>query len=124
MVGAVVVLWFVAWPEDPVSRANFRGIEVGMPVAEVCRVLGAPQVDVEELGMVGGPGTYSVNFGPSAEEQRRRGFRVCRRQQWSSPDITIIVISDPEGQVVCRYSGEGQEPYWLARLRSWLSRWL
>jgi hypothetical protein len=123
LIGAVVVLSFVARSSNPVSRANFRRIEVGMPQAEVCSLLGAPEYEVEELGLVYGPETYTVNFGQSDEERRRRGFRDYRRQQWTSPEISIIVISDSEGKVVCRYSGKGREPYWLALLRSWLSRW-
>ena len=120
---AVVVLSSVARPANPVSRDNFRRIEVGMARAEVRGLLRPPKYEAEEVSLVTGPETYAVTFGQSGEEERRRGFRKVRRQQWTSSEISIIVISDAKGTVVCRYSGEGREPYLLALLRSWLSRW-
>jgi WD40 repeat protein len=102
-----------------------RGRHSGFLRSTVVRAArAAPEYDAEELGLVDGPETYTVNFGQSYEERRQRGFRDYRRQQWTSPEISIIVISEPEGRVVCRYGGKGREPYWLALLRSWLSRWL
>jgi hypothetical protein len=57
------------------------------------------------------------------EELLRDGFQEYVRQQWYSPEITIIVVSNPSGETVCRYKGEGvaAKP-WLDAFRSWLSR--
>jgi hypothetical protein len=120
---AVVALLIVLWSPNPVTRANFGRIRIGMSQAELHRLLGAPDYQTVESGLVDGPETYITNRDLSDEERQRRGFRDCRRQQWTSPEVTIVVISDTDGQVVCRYSGDGQRSGWLTFLRSWLSRW-
>ena len=58
-----------------------------------------------ELGWVQGPALYSVNFSRDEAKLRREGYRTYRRQQWTSSELAIIVISEPEGGVVCRYRG-------------------
>jgi len=119
----VVALVLVPLFKNPVSRANFGRIHVGMSQAEVYRLLGQPEYQSVELGLVDGPETYTINFGQTVEERRRRGFREYQREQWCASGITITVIADLDhGRVVCRYIVEG-EPNWIAVLRSWLSRW-
>ena len=120
---AVVAVVFVLWHRGAVTRASFQRIQVGMSQAELCGLLGRPEVDTMELGMVQGPDTYSIIVGGSDDERRQEGFMNYRRQQWASPEITIIVISDPDGSAVCRYSREGQSLLgWLDLVRSWISR--
>jgi hypothetical protein len=112
------------FPQERVSQANFEKIELGMSQAAVQRILGPPEYQTIELGMVQGPKTYSIDFHARPEELRLRGHRDYKRQQWSSPEITIIVIWDAGGSVVCRYTGEGQRRlnplelvwYWISRL--------
>jgi hypothetical protein len=118
---AAVAVGFVWWPREAVTRANFQLIQVGMSQADLCDLLGRPDYDTVELGLVQGPETYTVNFSQSDDERHRRGFRNYRHQQWTASEITIVVISDPEGHVVCRYSSEGQGRRWFDSLRSWVS---
>ena len=114
----------VLLPRERVTRANLEKIELDMSQAGLHGLLGPPDYQTVELGMVNGPNSYSTNFGDSAKELRLRGYRDYTRQQWHSPEITIITISDAEGRVVCKYSGEGQRRvnaidivwYWLRRL--------
>jgi hypothetical protein len=124
LAGASVALLLVLWPSNPVTWANFRRIQVGISEPELRSLQGTPEYQTVESGLVDGPETYVTNRDQSDEERRRRGFRDYRRQQWASSEIMIIAISDPDGRVVCRYSGEGRRSDWLAFLRSWLSRWL
>jgi hypothetical protein len=119
---AAVAVVFVSWPRETVTRANFQRIQVGMSQAELWALFGRPEYDTVELGLVPGPETFTVNFDQSDDERHRRGFRNYRRQQWTSREITIVVISEPDGGVVCRYSCEGQWRGWREFLRSWVSR--
>jgi hypothetical protein len=114
---ATFMLALVLWPHGTVTRANFQRIRVGMSQADLRDLLGQPEYDTVELGLVKGSETYSLNFTESEEKRRERGFRNYRRQQWSSSEITIIAISDLEGSVVCRYAGGGQRRSWLDLLR-------
>jgi hypothetical protein len=113
LAAAAVATMFFLWPRRAVTLANFQRIQLGMSQADLCSLLGQPEYDTVELGLVRGPETYSLNFHESEKERLRRGFRDYRRQQWTSSEIMIIVISDPDGSVVCRYSGDGQRPGWL-----------
>jgi hypothetical protein len=119
---AAVAVVFVSWPRGAVTRANFQRIQVGMSQADLSGLLGPPDYDTVELGLVQGPETYTVSFGESDDERHRRGFRNYRRQQWTSSEVEIVVISDSAGSVVCRYRSEGQSSSWLDFLRSWISR--
>jgi hypothetical protein len=123
LTGVGVALLLVLWPSNPVTRANFRKIQVGMSQAELRSLLGPPEYQTVESGLVDGPEVYVTNQNQSDEERRQRGFREYLRQQWTSAEIEIVSISDSEGTVVCRYSGEGRRLDWIAFLRSWLSRW-
>jgi hypothetical protein len=119
---AVVLL---LWPRGAATQANFERIQVGMSQADLRGLLGRPEYDFVELGLVQGPEIYALDFGRTADQLRQRGFRAYRRQHWRSLDMTFTVISDPAGGVVCRYSrygGKGTSPGWLEYLRSWVSR--
>jgi hypothetical protein len=122
VIGLVSLLLFLrsSTPPSPVTRANFQRIEVGMSQSDLRSLLGAPEYDATELGRINGPDSYSLNFIQSEKERRQSGYRDYRRQQWTSSECSIIVISDPERKVVCRYTREGQKPARLAFFRSWL----
>jgi hypothetical protein len=120
---ASVVLSFVPWSSNPVSRANFGRIQLGMSQAEVHSLLGKPGIQTVQLGLVTGPDRYVTNFSQSVEECRQRGFRDYQWQQWISTELSIVVVFDLESRVVCRYAGPGEKPYWIEVLQSWLSRW-
>ena len=116
----VAAVLFTLWPKQRISSANFDKIEIGMPQAELRELLGAPEFDSVVFGLVEGPKTFSTNFHFSNEQLRQRGFRDYGYQQWNSSDITIVVISDQQGEVVCRYNLEGQPWDWPAFLRRFI----
>jgi hypothetical protein len=120
VVGALVV---VLWPRDRVTRENFAKIRVGMSQLELYQLLGSPGYQVVEIGLVDRPDSYSINKSLSVEAKRQQGFRDYRRQHWTSPKLAISVISDLEGQVVCRYTGPGQKRDWMAFVRDRLFGW-
>jgi hypothetical protein len=115
--GIVILL-----PRERVTRANFERIEIGMSVADVQTLLGRrPEVQAVDSGRVLGPSSYSVDLGP--KRLHRDGYQNYTRQQWSSPELTINVISDANGRIVCRYSHEGQRrPSVFDIVRFWLFR--
>jgi hypothetical protein len=107
LAGAVVTLSWIVLGGNQVTRSNFDRIQLGMSRADVHDLLGPPEFQVVESGLVDGPASYITNREQTDEERRRRGFRDYRREQWSSSEIEIVVISDLEGRVVCRYPGLG-----------------
>lgn len=119
VVGLVALLVY-AWPKGRVTRASFAKIRIGMSQTELHDLLGrAPDLRAMDLGRVEGPDRYAVNFATDPKELRRKGYGDYWREQWTSSEVTIIVITDLKGQVVCRYTGGGQ-----SRLRdfwNWLS---
>jgi hypothetical protein len=121
VVGAAL---FVAWPKNPITRANVARLQIGISQAELRHLLGEPDSQIVESGLVDGPEHYITNRDLSDDERRRRGFREYRREEWTSAEVDVVVISDTEGRVVCKYSGPGQPTDWFARLRFWLSRLL
>jgi hypothetical protein len=64
------------------------GVQIGMSQAEPCGLLGRPQYEALEVGLVEGPEKYAVNFGQGSDEQSPRDFRNYRRQQWISSELT------------------------------------
>jgi hypothetical protein len=120
---ALAVLAIIFRPRLRVTQANFHRIQIGMSQAELSALLGPPELQVLESGLVEGPEKYITNSSQTEEQARQRGFRDYHRQQWASSEITIIAISDPEGRVACRYSAGGRTADWLDYLRSWLPPW-
>ncbi len=117
---AIVVstLVIALWPKQRITKANFDKIQIGMSQEELRRLLGPPEFDKVEVGLVKDPNTYSITLSTPPEELRRQGHKDYRWQQWTSSEISIVVVSDMEGQVVCRYPGPGQEWDWREFLRS------
>jgi hypothetical protein len=118
---AALVLSMVLW--ERVTRQKLGAIRIGMSQAELRHLLGPPDNRVVETGLVNGPGHYSTNSFLSEDEKRRMGFRTYQREQWSSREVSIVVISDLQGKAVCRYAGPGHKRDWISLLRAWLSRW-
>lgn len=119
-----------AWTRERVTLANFGKIEVGMAESQVREILGrGPAYRNIELGLVTDPGNYSENSTLNFYELKRRGYRDYQRAQWNSDEITICVIFEMSGRVVCRYSGEGQprvnwSDYFVAIIRRQLAKLL
>jgi len=86
---------------EPISEATLAKIRIGMSKAELHYLLGPSTVVVAELGIVLGPDQYSGPFEPGTRE----GLQNYVREQWNSPDFVIIVISDRDGRVACKYAG-------------------
>ena len=114
----VATVTVAVWPKQRVTAANFDKIQIGMSQAELRELLGTPEFDFVELGLVEESEGYVTNKNFNEEQLRQRGFRDYRHQQWTSTEITISVISDQEGEVVWRYRGQGQPGNWDAFLRS------
>jgi hypothetical protein len=115
------VLLFVLWPGKRVTKANFEHIAIGMPQSDLHALLGTPEYEARESGLVVGPESYIVNATQSEEEQRRRGFLDYQRQQWSSQELSIVVILDADQRVACRYTGPAQQSF-FERIRIYLSK--
>ena len=94
-----------------------------MALADLTEMLGKPSIQIAELGKVDGPETYTLNFSQTEAERRARGFQDYQRLQWDSREISITVITDPAGTVVCRYKSEGGKVSWLDFFRSLLPPW-
>ena len=94
VVTAVIVVLLL--PGERVTEANYEKIKLGMSQAEVQRLLGPP-------------------------DHEDRGDSIY--QQWHSPELTIILISDGAGGVRARWSGKGKRTasvfemlwYWMMR---------
>ena len=97
---------FVFWPR--VTEANFEKITDQMSFQEVERLLGTPSYDTTELGLVRGSGTYVTNDSLPIQKKIAMGYQDYRRVQWSSRQLTIIVIFDSSGIVATRYRSDGQ----------------
>ncbi len=119
---AAVALAFLWLAQERVTTANFERIRIGMPQAELHRLLGKPAYQTVELGIVRGPGEYAMNP-RSADELLPLGYSYVTREQWSSPELSIIAITNADGEVVCRYRAEGQAGGdWRYTAYLWLSR--
>ncbi len=122
LMALIVVL--ILKPRGNITQATFQRIRIGMTESGLRHLLGRPDYQTVELGLVRGPMSYSVDFGSNKELLRQQGHRDYARQQWSSAELTIIAISDTEGKVVCCYRGEGQKNsptwrviwYWISQL--------
>jgi hypothetical protein len=93
-----------------------------MSQADLRELLGAPEFDCAELGLVEGPDDYIAYSSSNDEKLRQQGFRDYRRQHWTSSQISIVVVSDKQGQVVCRYTSHGEPWNWRVLLR-YLINW-
>jgi hypothetical protein len=111
------------WRPNPVSPESFERIRVGMTREEVIDLLGKPGYEAMQLGLVNGPDSYSTNSHFSPTELRRMGYPDFRFQQWTSRTVSIMVVTDGEDRVACRYAREGRRPDWLGWLRSFLRPW-
>lgn len=123
---ALIIVVLILKPRGNITQATFQKFRIGMTESGLRDLLGRPDYQTVELGLVRGPMSYSVVFGsnsPTKEELRQQGHRDYTRQQWDSTEITITAISDTEGTVVCCYSGQGQKPFsWFDFVCHWISR--
>jgi hypothetical protein len=104
--GCVVIAGIVIMllARERVTEANFVKVTLGMSEADVRRLLGPPDF---EPGCR--PALYdAAELYDAADFHFATGYRYYTRQQWSSPEITIALCSDPDDRVAHRYRGEGQ----------------
>jgi len=107
----VATLVFTFWPKQRITKANFDKIQIGMSQEELLQLLGTPEIDTVQLGLVEDPQTFII----LGSDSRYKDYRF---QQWTSSEISIGVVSDSEGQLVCRYSNPGREWDWRVFFRS------
>lgn len=91
-----------------VTATNYDRIRHSMSMQEVRQLLGRPDYDQTEYGIIGISGAYVTNDSLSDEEKIDLGYQKYRRLQWTSREITIVVVFDMNGLVATRYSGDGQ----------------
>ena len=91
-----------------VTAENYARIDVGMAMADVEQILGKPKYDDTEYGVIGNTGAYVTNYSLSDQEKLEIGYQKYRRLQWTSPEITIVVVFDSNGLAATRYRSEGQ----------------
>jgi hypothetical protein len=119
--GIGVMVAFVYQREAWISRGNYARIHRGMSEADVMRLLGSPDHDMMQFGLVSaaeGPGAYAANFLGPTPELRKRGYEDYRFLQWASPEITIVIICNKSGSVAAKYTAPGQE----RSMQSWFNR--
>ena len=92
LVAGIVLLLL---PRERVTRANFDKIEIGMSVADVERLLGPPDFEYP-------PNPYFDSQG------RKQRYQDCAGHGWSSPEITILLISNGDSRIVRRDRADGQ----------------
>jgi hypothetical protein len=59
---AVSVLVFSFWPRERITQANFQKIQVGMSQAGLRELLGEPEYEAVEFGLVQGPGNLCTQL--------------------------------------------------------------
>ena len=113
---AIVVLAgvFFLLAHETVTPANFGRLRIGLSQAEVHELLGPPRGRWNDVGNVTGPDQYATNCTQDKESLLAKGYQEYLREQWSSPEITIIAVFDQDRRLVCRYRRPGQESSWLA----------
>lgn len=83
--------------QDGITRETFSRIEVGAGLQEVETLLRRKADHSERIrGSVADADTFLFDADPN--DQIDFGFH-----QWNASQITIVVITDAEGRVVCRY---------------------
>ncbi|NND99563.1 MAG: hypothetical protein HKN47_19785 [Pirellulaceae bacterium] len=97
-------LFIAFWPR--VTAANYERIAVSMTMEEVQGILGEPEFDTSEFGILDKTGAYVTNNLLSDQEKIDNGYQRYRRLQWTSYRRTIVVVFDSRGQVATKYGGE------------------
>ena len=95
------------WPR--VTPDNYLRISDSMTFQETVDLLGSPDYDTTEQGLISGSGTYVTNAFLSATEKRELGYKTYRRVQWTSPTISIIVVFDRNDRVATHYRSDGHD---------------
>ncbi len=93
------------------SRARFAtgfaAVKPGMTHDEVENRLGMPPSYQQlMLGRVDSPTQFASNSNPLPQD--RHQYQQFDFRQWTTRDLTAMVIFDLEGRVVCKYSAAGQ----------------
>ncbi len=94
--------------ESKISLSNFQSIEVGMDEAIVTKILGHPDRRKMRLGYVRDDGTFGTNAHVAPAKLRSQGYKNYEQLQWTSPEITIVVVINSHGSVATSYSKNGQ----------------
>jgi len=106
---------------DRVTQSAFDRIEVGVPLDDVQALLGRGSDHVwKTLGRIESPDVFVTNRDPIVQEEMKH--RMYHLYQWQSSELTIVIVVDDAGQVVCRYRSEPVVEPWYTRLLQTVKR--
>ena len=80
-----------------------------MTISDVQQLLGHPDYDDIEFGVIGSTGAYVTNDLLTDDEKRKLGYQKYRRLQWTSRELSIIVVFDMHEQVATCSRGDGHD---------------
>jgi hypothetical protein len=104
-----------------VTKANFDSIEIGMSLDEVHELLGGrPDYEWYAKGRVEDPTTFVTTMNRMVEKDL--GHADYSVRQWQSTELAIMVVTDQDGRVACRYSHDPGPQPWYAPLLEMLGR--
>lgn len=105
-----VVIWWP--PSGPINRRNYERIQIGMPLAQVERLMGGPGRDIGPVGW------NDVAF----DEDRLRSWRAAPStlRNWYDSNHMITVHIDSNHNVVNKYFQCRPDATWFLRWLAWL----
>ena len=114
----VYLLYFM-----PTMREQFDRIEIGMPLAGAVALLGQPPDLASRIkGRIEDPSTFVTNANPPADV--RDLHRHYNFNQWNFTDLTIVVVTNDDSEIVCRYASNENLAPWYQRLLDAVKRGL
>ena len=107
---------FACWlyvNRDRVSQATFDKVELGMTFTEVDDLFRRkPDHFTNVDGTVHDPSTFLIHYSTGRAAVTHPTHRL---HQWTSSELTAVVVFNRDGLVVCRYTGESQPDAWYQR---------
>lgn len=108
---AGVACWIFLHP-DQVTQASFDKLGMEMTFSEVDELFGREPDQVRNIhGIVLDESTFTTHIPEGTQPEDQRVYRV---HQWTSAELTAVVIFE-KGRVVCRYARDGQPDAWHQR---------
>lgn len=81
----------------------------------VTKILGHPDRRKKRLGIVQDDGTFGTNAHVAPAKLRSQGYQDYEQLQWTSPEITIVVVVNSHGLVETSYAKDGQSSDLVSR---------
>jgi hypothetical protein len=115
---AIYVLYF-----GPTVQEQFDRIEIGSQLSDVERLLGRPSDIASRMkGRIENDAIFVANANPPPDV--RDHYRFFNLHQWNASELTIIVVTDDDGKVACKYTSKGVLASWYQRLLDAVKRGL